>query len=98
MARNLTAQVRGIAEVTKAVARGELNKEIDVDVKGEMLDLKLTVNSMVSQLYTLANEVTRVSLEVGTEGKLGGQANVPDVHGMWRVSLFSNRTSSRENF
>jgi osomolarity two-component system sensor histidine kinase NIK1 len=85
MASNLTDQVRSISEVTKAVALGDLNKQVNVDVQGEMLDLKLTVNSMVNQLNTLANEVTRVSLEVGTEGILGGQAFVPDVQGMWKV-------------
>ena len=87
MASNLTDQVRSISEVTKAVALGDLGKLVNVDVQGEMLDLKMTVNSMVAQLSTLANEVTRVSLDVGTEGILGGQAFVPDVQGMWRVSL-----------
>ncbi|KAJ7599415.1 hypothetical protein C8J56DRAFT_1000597 [Mycena floridula] len=85
MARNLTDQVRSISEVTKAVAGGDLTKNVDVDVQGEMLDLKETVNLMVAQLSTLAREVTRVSLEVGTEGILGGQAFVPDVQGMWKV-------------
>src|SRR4051812_43389492 len=85
MASNLTDQVRSISEVTKAVAHGDLSKFVDVDVQGEMLDLKLTVNSMVAQLSTLANEVTRVSIEVGTEGILGGQAVVADVQGMWKV-------------
>jgi osomolarity two-component system sensor histidine kinase NIK1 len=85
MASNLTDQVRSISEVTKAVAAGDLSKIVNVDVQGEMLDLKMTVNSMVAQLNTLANEVTRVSLEVGTEGILGGQAFVPDVQGMWKV-------------
>jgi len=85
MASNLTNQVRSISEVTKAVALGDLSKQVNVDVQGEMLDLKETVNSMVHQLNTLANEVTRVSLEVGTEGILGGQASVPDVQGMWKV-------------
>jgi osomolarity two-component system sensor histidine kinase NIK1 len=85
MASNLTDQVRSISEVTKAVALGDLSKQVEVDVQGEMLDLKMTVNSMVNQLSTLANEVTRVSLEVGTEGMLGGQAYVPDVQGMWKV-------------
>jgi osomolarity two-component system, sensor histidine kinase NIK1 len=85
MASNLTDQVRSISDVTKAVAAGDLTKLVNVDVQGEMLDLKMTVNSMVSQLSTLANEVTRVSLEVGTEGILGGQADVPDVQGMWMV-------------
>jgi osomolarity two-component system sensor histidine kinase NIK1 len=85
MASNLTDQVRSISEVTKAVALGVLSKQVNVDVQGEMLDLKLTVNSMVNQLNTLANEVSRVSLEVGMEGILGGQAFVPDVQGMWKV-------------
>ncbi|KAG6333867.1 hypothetical protein ID866_5222 [Astraeus odoratus] len=85
MASNLTDQVRSISDVTKAVALGDLSKVVTVDVQGEMLDLKMTVNSMVAQLSTLANEVTRVSLEVGTEGILGGQASVPDVQGMWKV-------------
>ncbi|EPQ52996.1 hypothetical protein GLOTRDRAFT_45993 [Gloeophyllum trabeum ATCC 11539] len=85
MASNLTDQVRSISEVTKAVAQGDLTKLVRVDVQGEMLELKVTVNSMVHQLSTLASEVTRVSLEVGTEGILGGQAVVPDVQGMWKV-------------
>ncbi|ESK85322.1 protein-histidine kinase [Moniliophthora roreri MCA 2997] len=89
MASNLTNQVRSISEVTKAVAQGNLSKFVEVDVQGEMLDLKETVNSMVVQLSTLANEVTRVSLEVGTEGILGGQAFVPDVQGEWK-SLTDN--------
>lgn len=71
--------------MTKAVANGNLDRWVDVDVQGEMLDLKTTVNSMVTQLSVLANEVTRVSLEVGTEGKLGGQAEVPEVQGTWKV-------------
>ena len=87
MAMNLTNQVRSIAEVTKAVANGDLSRTVNVDVQGEMLDLKTTVNQMVSRLSTLAGEVTRVSLEVGTEGKMGGQANVPNVQGMWKVRL-----------
>ena len=77
--------MRSISEVTKAVALGDLTRTVDVDVQGEMLDLKLTVNSMVRQLSTLAREVSRVSLEVGTEGILGGQAFVPDVQGEWKV-------------
>lgn len=85
MATNLTNQVRSIAEVTKAVAQGDLTKTVNVDVQGEMLDLKMTVNSMVRQLATLAREVTRVSLEVGTEGILGGQAVVADVQGTWKT-------------
>ncbi|THU96840.1 hypothetical protein K435DRAFT_663749 [Dendrothele bispora CBS 962.96] len=84
MASNLTNQVRSISEVTKAVAQGNLVKFVEVDVQGEMLDLKMTVNSMVVQLSTLASEVTRVSLEVGTEGILGGQAAVPEVQGEWK--------------
>ena len=87
MASNLTNQVRSISEVTKAVAHGNLSKIVDVDVQGEMLDLKLTVNMMVGQLSSLANEVIRMSIEVGTEGKLGGQAVVADVQGIWKVSL-----------
>ncbi|KAI0804595.1 histidine kinase [Irpex lacteus] len=87
MARNLTDQVRSISEVTKAVANGDLTKTVDVDVQGEMLELKTTVNQMVFRLSTLAKEVTRVSLEVGTEGILGGQAYVPDVQGMWKDLL-----------
>ena len=87
MASNLTDQVRSISEVTKAVANGDLSRTVDVDVQGEMLELKTTVNQMVSRLSTLAGEVTRVALEVGTEGKMGGQANVPNVQGMWKVRL-----------
>ena len=82
MASNLTNQVRSISEVTKAVAHGNLSKVVDVDVQGEMLDLKETVNSMVAQLSSLANDFIRVSIEVGTEGKLRGQAVVPDVKGV----------------
>ncbi|KAF9973233.1 hypothetical protein BGZ75_001239, partial [Mortierella antarctica] len=84
MAANLTAQVRDIANVSKAVARGDLSKKISVEVKGEMMDLKHTINIMVDQLQEFATEVTRVSLEVGTEGKLGGQAVVKDVSGTWK--------------
>jgi HAMP domain-containing protein/CheY-like chemotaxis protein/signal transduction histidine kinase len=84
MAGNLTAQVRNIAEVTTAVARGELNKKITVDVKGEILELKNTINTMVDQLNSFASEVTRVAREVGTEGKLGGQARVAGVGGTWK--------------
>jgi HAMP domain-containing protein/CheY-like chemotaxis protein/signal transduction histidine kinase len=84
MAGNLTAQVRNIAEVTTAVARGDLSRKIAVDVKGEILELKNTINTMVDQLNAFAGEVTRVAREVGTEGKLGGQANVPGVAGTWK--------------
>src|ERR1700710_1137126 len=84
MAGNLTAQVRNIAEVTTAVARGDLSRKIAVDVKGEILELKNTINTMVYQLNAFAAEVTRVAREVGTEGKLGGQAQVPDVAGTWK--------------
>ena len=84
MASNLTAQVRNIAEVTTAVARGDLSKKITVDVKGEILELKDTINVMVDQLSSFASEVTRVAREVGTEGKLGGQAYVPGVGGTWK--------------
>ena len=85
MAGNLTSQVRNIADVTKAVANGDLSKKITVDVKGEILELKNTVNTMVDQLSSFAAEVTqRVAREVGTEGKLGGQANVRGVAGVWK--------------
>jgi HAMP domain-containing protein/CheY-like chemotaxis protein len=84
MARNLTAQVRNIAEVTTAVARGDLSKKITVDVKGEILELKDTINVMVDQLNSFASEVTRVAREVGTEGKLGGQGQVKGVAGTWK--------------
>ncbi|MGA6944582.1 MAG: HAMP domain-containing protein [Pseudolabrys sp.] len=84
MAGNLTAQVRNIAEVTTAVARGDLSRKITVDVKGDILQLKETINTMVDQLNSFASEVTRVAREVGTEGKLGGQAEVPEVAGTWK--------------
>ncbi len=84
MASNLTGQVRNIAEVTTAVARGDLSRKITVEVRGEILQLKETINTMVDQLNSFAAEVTRVAREVGTEGKLGGQANVRDVSGVWR--------------
>jgi CheY-like chemotaxis protein/signal transduction histidine kinase/HAMP domain-containing protein len=84
MAGNLTAQVRNIAEVTTAVARGDLSRKITVDVKGEILELKDTINTMVDQLNAFAAEVTRVAREVGTEGKLGGQAQVSGVAGTWK--------------
>jgi HAMP domain-containing protein/CheY-like chemotaxis protein/signal transduction histidine kinase len=84
MAGNLTAQVRNIAEVTTAVARGDLSRKITVDVKGEILELKNTINTMVDQLNAFASEVTRVAREVGTEGKLGGQAQVLGVAGTWK--------------
>ena len=84
MATNLTAQVRNIATVTTAVARGDLSRKITVDVKGEILELKETINTMVDQLNGFSSEVTRVAREVGTEGKLGGQAQVPGVAGTWK--------------
>ncbi|SEC56724.1 HAMP domain-containing protein [Paenibacillus sp. GP183] len=84
MASNLTDQVRNIADVTTAVAKGDLGKKITVDVKGEMLQLKSTINTMVDQLSNFASEVTRVAREVGTEGKLGAQADVKDVSGTWK--------------
>jgi HAMP domain-containing protein/signal transduction histidine kinase/DNA-binding response OmpR family regulator len=84
MASNLTGQVRNIAEVTTAVARGDLSRKITADVKGEVLELKSTINIMVDQLRGFAGEVTRVAREVGTEGKLGGQALVKDVSGVWK--------------
>src|SRR5205814_1903948 len=84
MAGNLTSQVRNIAQVTTAVAKGDLSQKITVDVKGEILELKNTINTMVDQLGSFAAEVTRVAREVGTEGKLGGQATVEGVSGTWR--------------
>src|SRR5262249_45879043 len=103
MANNLTNQVRNIAEVTTAVARGDLSKKITVDVKGEILELKKTINAMVDQPSILATEVTRVAREVGTEGKLGGQAIVRGVAGTWKDltdnvnSMASNLTSQVRN-
>src|SRR2546423_550061 len=91
MAGNLTAQVRNIADVTTAVARGDLSRKITVDVKGEILELKNTINTMVDQLNAFASEVSRVAREVGTEGKLGGQAEVPGVAGTWK-ELTDNAT------
>ena len=84
MAANLTTQVRNIAEVTTAVAKGDLSRKITVDVRGEILEVKNTVNTMVDQLSSFAAEVTRVAREVGTEGKLGGQAEVRGVAGTWK--------------
>ncbi|GAB3371153.1 hypothetical protein GCM10027452_30940 [Micromonospora halotolerans] len=84
MAGNLTDQVRDIAEVATAVARGDLSQKITVDVRGEILELKVTINTMVDQLSSFADEVTRVAREVGSEGRLGGQAEVPGVAGTWR--------------
>ena len=96
MASNLTSQVRNIAEVTTAVANGDLSKKITVDVKGEILELKNTINTMVDQLNGFASEVTRVAREVGTEGKLGGQADVPGVAGTWK-DLTDNVNSMASN-
>jgi HAMP domain-containing protein/CheY-like chemotaxis protein/signal transduction histidine kinase len=96
MAGNLTGQVRNIAEVTTAVANGDLSKKITVDVKGEILELKDTINTMVDQLNAFASEVTRVAREVGTEGKLGGQASVPGVAGTWK-DLTDNVNSMASN-
>src|SRR5213079_1605990 len=84
MAANLTGQVRNIAEVTTAVAKGDLSKKITVDVKGEILELKSTINTMVDELNGFASEVSRVAREVGSDGKLGGQAQVPGVAGTWK--------------
>src|SRR5213075_1819755 len=103
MAGNLTSQVRNIADVTKAVAAGDLSKKITVDVKGEILELKSTINVMVDQLSSFAAEVTRVAREVGTEGRLGGQADVPGVSGTWKDltdsvnSMAGNLTSQVRN-
>ncbi|KQV49549.1 two-component system sensor histidine kinase/response regulator [Pelomonas sp. Root1217] len=96
MASNLTGQVRNIAEVTTAVANGDLSKKITVDVRGEILELKDTINTMVDQLNAFAGEVTRVAREVGTEGKLGGQAQVPGVAGTWK-DLTDNVNSMASN-
>ncbi|KRA71559.1 two-component system sensor histidine kinase/response regulator [Pelomonas sp. Root662] len=96
MATNLTGQVRNIAEVTTAVANGDLSKKITVDVRGEILELKDTINTMVDQLNAFAGEVTRVAREVGTEGKLGGQAQVPGVAGTWK-DLTDNVNSMASN-
>jgi HAMP domain-containing protein/CheY-like chemotaxis protein/GAF domain-containing protein len=96
MAANLTGQVRNIAEVTTAVARGDLSRKITVDVKGEILELKNTINTMVDQLNGFASEVTRVAREVGSEGKLGGQATVPGVAGTWK-DLTDNVNSMANN-
>ena len=103
MASNLTAQVRNIAEVATAVARGDLSRKITVDVKGEILELKDTLNTMVDQLRSFASEVTRVAREVGTDGKLGGQADVQGVAGTWKDltdsvnSMASNLTGQVRN-
>src|SRR5947199_349275 len=103
MAAKLTGQARNIADVTKAVASGDLSKKITVDVKGEILELKNTVNTMVDQLRSFAAEVTRVAREVGTEGKLGGQADVQGVAGTWKDltesvnSMAGNLTSQVRN-
>src|SRR5205085_664211 len=85
LAGNLTAQVRNIAEVTTTAANGDLRRKITVDVRGEILELKNTINTMVDQLNAFASEVTRVAHEVGTQGKLGGQASVPGAGGVWRA-------------
>ncbi|GAA3376411.1 HAMP domain-containing protein [Streptomyces sannanensis] len=100
MANNLTSQVRNIAEVTTAVAKGDLSKKITVDAKGEILELVTTVNTMVDQLSNFADEVTRVAREVGTEGRLGGQARVRGVTGIWKdlsdnVNLMANNLTSQ---
>src|SRR5437773_226483 len=100
MAANLTAQVRNIADVTTAVATGELSKKITVDARGEILQLKDTINTMVEQLRGFASEVTRVAIEVGTDGKLGGQAYVPGVAGTWKdltdsVNLMANNLTAQ---
>src|SRR5688500_5515632 len=96
MATNLTQQVRNIADVTTAVANGDLSKKITVDVRGEILELKITINTMVDQLNGFAGEVSRVAREVGTEGKLGGQAQVHGVAGTWK-DLTDNVNSMASN-
>src|SRR5204862_442934 len=100
MATNLTDQVRNIAQVTTAVAKGDLSQEITVEAKGEVAALAQTINTMVGQLSSFADEVTRVAKEVGTEGKLGGQAEVEDVSGTWRgltenVNLMASNLTSQ---
>ena len=94
MASNLTGQVRNIAEVATAVARGDLSRKIPVDVKGEILELKDTINTMVDQLRSFASEVTHVAREVGTDGKLGGQALVPGIAGTWKDLTDSCQSNS----
>ena len=96
MASNLTGQVRNIADVATAIAKGDLSRKITVDVQGEILRLKNTINTMVDQLNAFASEVSRVAREVGTEGKLGGQAEVPDVAGTWK-DLTDNVNSMASN-
>src|SRR5687768_4023831 len=96
MATNLTGQVRNIAEVATAIAGGDLSRKITVDVRGEILRLKETMNTMVDQLRSFAAEVTRVAREVGTEGNLGGQATVPGVAGTWK-DLTDNVNSMASN-
>src|SRR5207253_1036562 len=102
-ASNLTGQVRNIAEVATAVAKGDLSKKITVNVSGEILQLKETLNTMVDQLNAFAGEVTRVAREVGTDGKLGGQAEVPGVAGTWKdptrraTALAANLTAQVRN-
>src|SRR5437867_1916895 len=96
MAANLTAQVRNIAEVARGMANGDLSKKITVDVRGEILQLKEAINTMVDQLRSFAAEVTRVAREVGTDGKLGGQAVVPGVAGTWK-DLTDNVNSMASN-
>src|SRR5438105_6663280 len=95
MAGNLTSQVRNIAEVTTAVAKGDLSKKITVDVRGEILELKGTINTMVDQLNGFASEVTRVAREVGSEGNLGGQAEVKGAAGIWRDLVDSVNSMAR---
>src|SRR5690606_25715735 len=103
LASNLTNQVRNIAEVTTAVAKGDLSRKVTVDVRGEVLELKNTVSTKVHQVSGFAAEVTRVAREVGTEGKLGGQAQVPGVAGIWKDltdnvnSMASNLTAQVRN-
>ena len=96
MASRLTSQVRDFAEVTTAVAKGDLTRKVTVEATGELQELKLTVNTMVDQLSAFADEVTRVAREVGTEGQLGGQANVPGVSGVWK-NLTDNVNAMADN-
>jgi HAMP domain-containing protein len=97
MADNLTRQVRSISDVTKAVAAGDLTQKVNVDVQGEMLELKETVNTMVDQLGAFSSEVSRVAEEVGTRGILGGQAQVPGVQGTWSALTKNVNVSTYRN-
>lgn len=97
LAANLTSQVRAISEVTTAISKGDLSRIISVDARGEILELKLTINSMVKMLRSLADEVSIVSLEVGSQGKLGRVANVPGVQGVWSELVLNVNSGCASN-